>query len=255
MVRQFLATVAERAPSVLPWAPLIARTIGVAVPDTDETRELDEEFVRPRLARAVMDLLAGLLPTSGLLVVDDAHYMDEASADLFRHLAETVGLTSWLICIARRDVSTGFVAPEGAARIELGPLDRVAALELARRVTDGSALSPRQLGIIVERSAGNPLFLRELLAAAEHHGDVEGLPDTIDDVVAARIDSLSSDDRFLLRQLSVLGRSFPVELARDALDEMPHLSDPVWRRLDEFVVRDGNGGARVPERSPTGQRL
>ncbi len=236
---QFLATVADEAPDVLPWAPLIARTIGVSVPDTDETRELDEEFVRPRLARAVLDLLAALLPASGLLVVDDAQYMDDASADLFGYLAEAVGLTSWLICIARRDVSTGFVAPEGTVRVELGPLDRDAALELVRRAAEDSTLSPRQLDTIVDRSAGNPLFLRELFAAAEQEGDVDHLPDTIDGVVAARIDSLSSDDRYLLRQLSVLGRSFPFDLARDVLDELPHPSDQVWRRLDEFVVRDG----------------
>jgi tetratricopeptide (TPR) repeat protein len=232
---------------VLPWAPLIARTVGVTVPDTDETRELDEEFVRPRLARAVMDLLAALLPVSGLLVVDDAQYMDEASSDLFGYLAEAVGLTSWLICIARRDVRTGFVAPEGTPRVELGPLDRGAALDLVRRASEDSNLSPRQLDAIVDRSAGNPLFLRELLAAAELEGDVEHLPDTIDGVVAARIDSLSSDDRFLLRQLSVLGRSFPFDLARDVLEELPHPSDPVWRRLDEFIVLDG--GARLGFRS------
>ena len=98
---------------------------------------------------------------------------------------------------------------------------------------------PRQLDTIVDRSAGNPLFLRELLAAAEQEGDVDHLPDTIDGVVAARIDSLSSDDRFLLRQLSVLGRAFPFDLARDVLEELPHPSDPVWRRLDEFIVLDG----------------
>jgi len=241
VAREFLAAVGDQAPDVLPWAPLIARTIGVSVPDTDETRELDEEFVRPRLARAVMDLLAALLPASGLLVVDDAQYMDEASADLFGYLAEAVGLTSWLICIARRDVTSGFVAPEGTARVELGPLDRGAALELVRRAAEDSTLSPRQLDTIVDRSAGNPLFLRELFAAAEQEGDVDHLPDTIDGVVAARIDSLSSDDRYLLRQLSVLGRSFPFDHARDVLDELPHPSDQVWRRLDEFIVQDGGG--------------
>ena len=239
LAAQFLSAVAEQAPAVLPWAPLIARTIGVSVPDTAETRELDEEFVRPRLARAVLDLLAALLPASGLLVIDDAQYMDEASADLFGYLAEAVGLTSWLICVARRDVSSGFVAPEGTARIELGPLDRGAALDLVRRAAEDSTLSPRQLDTIVDRSAGNPLFLRELLAAAEQEGDVDRLPDTIDGVVAARIDSLSSDDRFLLRQLSVLGRSFPFDLARDVLEELPHPSDQAWRRLDEFIVLDG----------------
>jgi len=234
----FLSVVGDRAPDVLPWAPLIARAIGIPVEDTDETRELSEEFRRPRLAQAVVDLLGGLLPPSGVLCIDDAHFMDEASADLFGHLAQAVGLTSWLICIARRDVGTGFTAPDGfATRIDIGPLDRADALELAHRVTSDGALSPRVVDALVDRSGGNPLFLRELLAAALAGGDVDNLPDTVDGVVAARIDSLATDDRFLLRQLSVLGRSFPVDLARAALDELPHGSDPVWRRLDEFVSR------------------
>ena len=143
---QFLATVAERAPVVLPWAPLIARAIGVPVAETDETRELDEEFRRPRLARAVLDLLAGLLPASGLLCIDDAHFMDEASADLFGYLAESVGLTSWLICFARRDVDIGFIAPDGSSiRIEVGPLEPDDVVELARTVSADQALSPRAL--------------------------------------------------------------------------------------------------------------
>jgi class 3 adenylate cyclase/tetratricopeptide (TPR) repeat protein/ABC-type cobalamin transport system ATPase subunit len=234
---QFLAVVRDRAPAVLPWAPLIARAIGVPLEDSDETRDLDEEFRRPRLAQAVVDLLAGLLPASGLLCIDDAHFMDEASSDLFGHLAAAVGSTSWLICIARRDLDVGFTAPaESASRIDVGPLDRADALELAHLVTADRALSPRVIGALVDRSGGNPLFLRELLAAALGGGDVDDLPDTVDGVVAARIDSLASDDRFLLRQLSVLGQSFPVDLARDALDELPHSSDPVWRRLDEFVT-------------------
>jgi class 3 adenylate cyclase/tetratricopeptide (TPR) repeat protein len=240
MAEQFLTTVASRAPEVLPWAPLIGRAIGIPVAETEETRELDDEFRRPRLARAVLDLLAGLLPESGLLSIDDAHFMDEASADLFKYVAESVGLTSWVICLARRDLDTGFTAPEGASiRIDVGPLSRADVVELAQTVTADLAMSPRALDVLVDRSGGNPLFLRELLAAARDGGDVEQLPDTIDDVVSARIDSLSSDDRFLLRQLSVLGQSFEADLAREVLDELPHLTDPVWRRLDGFVVRDG----------------
>ncbi len=69
--------------SVLPWAPLIAGAMDLSVPETAETRELDEEFRRPRLAQAVIDLLAHLLPDPGLFTIEDAHFMDEASADLF----------------------------------------------------------------------------------------------------------------------------------------------------------------------------
>ena len=96
--------------------------IGVSVPETPESRDLEEEFRRPRLARAVIDLLAVLLPDRGLFIIEDAHNMDEASADLFGHLAVAVGGTSWLWCTTRSDVASGFVAPEeSSTRIDARP--------------------------------------------------------------------------------------------------------------------------------------
>ena len=240
LAEQFLATVTAHAPAVLPWAPLVAQAIDLTVPDTNEVRELDEEYRRPRLARAVLDLLAGVLPPRGLLCIDDAHFMDEASADLMAHLAEAAPVSSWLTVVSRRPVDTGFVAPEDIVpRLDLGPLPDVDAHALARVVSSGGTLTPRQLDTVVSRSGGNPLFLRELVAAALGGGDVDTLPDTVDGVVATRIDGLSTDDRFLLRRLAVLGQSFPLDLARDVLEDLPHASDPAWRRLDEFLVRDG----------------
>ena len=50
---------------------------------------------------------------------------------------------------------------------------------------------------------------------------VDTLPDSVEEVVAARIDRLSSDDRHLLRRLSVLGQSAPLDLAREVVDELP----------------------------------
>jgi tetratricopeptide (TPR) repeat protein len=168
--------------------------------------------------------------------------MDEASADLFAHLAAAAPASSWLTVVSRRPGATGFVAPEDvASRLELGPLSPADARELATAVSAGATLTAHQIDAVVDRSGGNPLFLRELVAATVGGGHVDELPDTIDDVVAARIDSLSTDDRFLLRRLAVLGQSFSVDLARGVLDDLPHSSDPAWRRLDEFLTRDDEG--------------
>ena len=82
--------------------------------------------------------------------------------------------------------------------------------------------------------------------AALGDGDVESLPDTVEGLVAMRIDSLSTDDRFLLRRLAVLGMAFPIDLARDVLEDLPHTSDPVWRRLDGMVVLDDAGTMGFP---------
>ncbi len=239
----FLTRVGQRAPAVLPRAPLIAIALGLSVPETAETRDIEEEFRRPRMAEAVIDLLADLLPDSGLLTVEDAHFMDEASADLFGHLAALVGASSWLICVTRRDGVGVFVAPEEyATRLELPPLGVDEATELAHLATADAPLPQHRIDVLVARAAGNPLFLRELLAVASQGDELEELPDSVEQVVAARIDRLSPDDRTLLRRISVLGQSFPHELLAEVVEDVPAEFDPAWERLEEFVVRDGFGG-------------
>ena len=174
--RQFLTAVAERAPALLAWAPLIAQAVDLTLPETPETRELEEEFRRARLADAIFELLGHLLPQSVLLSVEDAHFMDEASADLFETLSASVGATSWLICVTRRDVETGFVGAADCTRIELGPLDDDGATRLAELATHDTPLAANELGLLVKRSGGNPLFLRELLTAAMGGASVDAAP-------------------------------------------------------------------------------
>ena len=60
----------------------------------------------------------------------------------------------------------------------------------------------------MERGAGNPLFLRELASVGEKSDDAEDLPETVEALVATRIDQLAPGDRALLRWASVLGVSF-----------------------------------------------
>ncbi len=239
---RFLDELARRAPGLLPWAPLIAGAIGVTVPETPESEDLEEEFRRPRLASVVIELLAELLPDAGMFVIEDAHNMDEASADLFGHLAAAVGTTSWMWCTTRRGLHSGFVAPEGSTtRIELGPLSEEAALELAQAATDDAPLSERELALLVSRSGGNPLFLRELIAAARSGDAVESLPESIEEVATARIDRLPADARQLLRRMSVLGQSFPIDLLADVVEDLPGPDDLTWHQMDDFIKRDGTG--------------
>ncbi len=123
----------------------------------------------------------------------------------------------------------------------LGPLAEDAALELARAASEDAPLSERELSLLVARSGGNPLFLRELIAAARSGDAVENLPESIEEVAAARIDRLPVDARRLLRRMSVLGQSFSVDLLADVVDDLPEPDDPTWDQVEEFVIRDGAG--------------
>ena len=240
---QFLSELGRRAPSLVPWAPLIGMAIAVTVPETRETLELEEEFRRTKLAEVSIALLAALLPQAGLITVEDAHFMDEASADLFGHVARTVRFTSWIWCVTRRDVSSGFIAPDDTptSRIELHPLSQAEATELALAATHETPLPASELQLLVDRSGGNPLFVRELVAAVQNGDSIGALPGSIEDVVVARIDRLAATDRHLLRRMSVLGQSFSADLLGDVVDDVPDRTDPIWGRLEPFIVQEESG--------------
>ena len=63
---------------------------------------------------------------------------------------------------------------------------------------------------VAERSGGNPLFAEEMVRRlAEEEGDgIAELPDTVQAVLAARLDALDPFERRLVQQASVVGRTF-----------------------------------------------
>ena len=64
--------------------------LGLDLPPTPETTALDERFVPERIATTVEALLAGLVPDAALVVIDDVHFMDEASVELIGRLARGI---------------------------------------------------------------------------------------------------------------------------------------------------------------------
>jgi tetratricopeptide (TPR) repeat protein len=99
-----------------------------------------------------------------------------------------------------------------------------------------------EVAAITERAAGNPLFLQELAASAgaEDEAGTE-LPESVEAMVAARIDKLAPSDRTLLRYAAVMGVSFSAELVGHVLATEDPSASPdseTWDRLAEFVERD-----------------
>jgi class 3 adenylate cyclase/tetratricopeptide (TPR) repeat protein len=231
------------APELVPWLPLLGAPLDLSIEQTEETRVLEDQFRQAKLAELTSRFLALTLPTATLLEVEDAQWMDDASAGLLKILAAEVGERPWLIVITRREFSSGFVLPEGpdSLSMEVRPLARENAFELALAMTEASPLSPHVVAGLAERSGGNPLFLRELLAATRA-GGIESLPESVEDLVTARIDLLAPADRRLLRQASVLGLSFSKELFAAVIPGgLPRRKDPIWLRLGDFLERDADG--------------
>src|SRR5262249_5889987 len=104
---------AELDPDLSPWLPLAALPLDVPVEPTLEVDELQPAFRRARLHGVVEQVLGKLLSEPTLLVIEDVHWMDEASAELLRHLAGQVSSKPWLVCATRRPVGGGFSAGGG----------------------------------------------------------------------------------------------------------------------------------------------
>jgi predicted ATPase/class 3 adenylate cyclase len=231
--------------TLAPWAPLLAAPLDVEVESTPEVDDLDPAFWRARLHGVMGTLLGHLLDSPTLLVLDDVHWMDEASAELLRYLGTQLPTRPWLTCTTRRPEPGGFVAAEGtpplpALTLRLEPLPLEDARALAVAAAGDRRLSEVELGALMERGAGNPLFLQELASAGEGTAEAEELPETVEALVATRIDQLAPGDRALLRWASVLGVSFSGALIADVLEGDPLVAagSEAWTRLGQFVERD-----------------
>ena len=230
------------APELGAWAPLVGAVVDVVLPDTPETSELAPAYRSQRQGEVMVELLAHLSPDPTVIIVEDAHWMDEASSDLLRHVAASVDTRPWLLCLTRRDVKTGFVAPEeDSVQLRLEPLEGAEATELVQATVGDAPFPPHVVATLAERSGGNPLFLLELVSAARDTDDIESLPDSVEAVIAARIDRLSVDDRRFLRRVSVLGRTTPLKMLDAVLDDVPGAGDSIWPRLEEFIAVDSAG--------------
>jgi class 3 adenylate cyclase/tetratricopeptide (TPR) repeat protein len=232
-------------PSLLPWLPLLAVVLDIAVPDTPAVEQLAPDFRTTRLHEVVLRFLRRQLPAWALIELADAHLMDAASAALSQALARELPLLPWLVVVSRRDRETGFTAAPSAhvVRLELEPLKGADALALAEAVTDASPLPPHVVALAAERSGGSPQFLRDLLRAAAS-GSTE-LPDSIESAALARLDRLAPADRTLVRRASVLGLRFHPRYLDDLLgDDVPTPTADTWSRLALYFEEDEDGYLR-----------
>jgi tetratricopeptide (TPR) repeat protein len=245
IVAELTVAVAAADPELMPWLPLLAAPFDVHVSETAEVRRIAAEFRPARVQESVIRLLRALLPEPALILFEDVHLMDRASADLLTALARQLPETPWLVAATRRDEETGFVAPSiaGVVHLEPAPLSPDDTLALAEAVTERSPIPPSTLAQVAERSAGSPQFLRDLLRAVAD--GVEDLPDSIEAAAMARIDRLSRGDRALVRRVAVLGLNFDTRLVPLVLDDdMPPPDASTWQRLWRYFADDGGGRRR-----------
>jgi class 3 adenylate cyclase len=198
---------------------------------------------RDRLHEAWIDLIAELAAERPVvLLVEDVHWAEDPLLDLLQRLLRDVRGPVLLVVTGRPELvdRPGWGAGRrSASLLWLEPLSD----EETGRLVDAllaATLPPSMRALVVERSEGNPLFAEELVGSLIDRGVLENagagwrlheppadfdVPDTVQAVLAARIDLLPPLEKAALQAASVVGRTFWAGPVRELLaGEYPDLA-------------------------------
>ena len=233
-------------------AALIGRLLGVEVPqelvpDEDDPERLRESFFSA--LRSGVEAIASRRPI--VIAFEDIHWADDGMLDAIEHLAQWVRAPLMLVCLARDELLDRRPSWGGgrrsATQLLLDPLSAGQTLELvAALIPGGSEVVPA----VVERSGGNPLFAEEMARRiAEDGAQGSQLPDTVQGVLAARLDSLEPFERRVVQQAAVVGRTFwEGSLLALAESEGRDLDSALWSLQEKDILAPASEGRLAGER-------
>jgi class 3 adenylate cyclase len=221
---------------------------------------------RDRFQDAWVEFLEELVAQRpAVTLIEDVHWAEEQLLDLLERLVRDTRGPLLLIVTARPELLEQH--PGWGARVP-GATVAVEALsaENAARMLDallGGALPARLGEVVIERGEGNPFYVEELLATLIDRGLLQPrngswqlaelpadftVPDTVQAVVAARIDLLEPGEKHALQAASVIGRVFWARPVYELLEEV----QPDLRVLeDRDFIRRRPGSSMAGDREYT----
>ncbi len=197
----------------------------------------------PWAAREWAESLAAGRPL--VLVFEDTHWAEEPLLTLIEHLATRVRDARVLIlCLARLELLETYPEWGGGrvrgAAIELGALTDEHADQLVGALLVDAALPPELRREVLEKTEGNPLYVEETVRMlTEGSREPASIPDTVQALIAARLDRLPREARTVLRRAAVIGRVFwrgAIAYASSDLDELDDVLETLLLR--DFILRE-----------------
>jgi class 3 adenylate cyclase/tetratricopeptide (TPR) repeat protein len=150
-----------------------------------------------------------------VLVFEDLHWADDGLLDFVDHLADwSSGVPLFVVGTARPELLDRRPGWGGgklnATTLALSPLADAEAAQIISRVLEQALLPAETQQVLLERAGGNPLYAEQFARLYVERGSAEDLPlpETIQGIIAARLDGLASDEKRLLQDAAVLGKVF-----------------------------------------------
>ncbi len=191
-------------------SPYLLHLLGIKE-GTESVATLSPEVVKVRMLEALRQLMLRWSQHDPLvLVVADLHWVDEISEEYFVSLVEVIaGARILLVSTYRPGYRPRWMEKSYATQIALGPLTPQDGLDIMHSVFGTVQVPDSLVQLILSKAEGNPFFLEELARAVREEGGrtpIGPVPDTIQEVLLARIDRLPPQEKRLLQAAAVIGK-------------------------------------------------
>jgi predicted ATPase/class 3 adenylate cyclase len=173
LVAQLEATLEGLNPEWRVRLPLLGDLLDLPLPENATTAALDPRLRQQALFTLAIELIQASAEKQPLaLVIEDAHWMDEASRELATALARVIPHSPLLFLLTQRPPIDEPTLPEldslpGYSQLELGSLagDGISALVANLLETPIAQVSPLAISLIQAQAQGNPFFAEEIVSA------------------------------------------------------------------------------------------
>ncbi|NJL26430.1 MAG: hypothetical protein HC897_00455 [Thermoanaerobaculia bacterium] len=238
-MRSSLEAVGCDVPSTLPY---LLTLLGVA-DTTGALAQLEPLAIQKRTFAAMRAMITHASRQALVIIeLEDLHWIDETSEGFLAALVEAIPAARILLLLTyRAGYQPRWMDKSYATQIALRQLTSADSQTLVGGILRRARLNESLAPGIVEKAEGNPFFLEELAQSVLERGhEAEtSVPDSIQGLIAARIDRLPPEHKRLLQSASVLGRSFPLALL-EAIWDRPAPAVPLLEDLKrwEFLFEE-----------------
>lgn len=258
------ARLAELGPPADADMALLYDFLGVAEADSALLPGLNPKVRHARLLSLVRELVKHDAATTCVILIEDLHWLDEASEEFVATLVEAAAGTQTMVVLNfRPSYRLPWAQFDNFQKVEL---DQLSSSEIENLVR--SLIGPRQelheiCRLVVKRSGGNPFFAEELVRSladggflaegadlrAEALGAIErSLPPTVQAVIGARLDRLGEPEKTLLQMCAIIGKEIPLAV-------LEHMASPLASVIEKGLDGLCHAELILPQPAVGGRRF
>jgi tetratricopeptide (TPR) repeat protein len=202
--------------------------------DDEKYPQLDHGQKKMRIFEGLRDVLVATSQHKPLVVaVEDLHWIDKTSEEFLSYLIDWIANSRILIILLYRPEYTHqWGSKSHYSKIGIDHLSAKTSAELVQVILTDGAVDPELKELILGRASGNPLYVEELTQSLLENGTIQKkdqeyvlvrkpsdiqVPDTIQGIIAARIDRVEKNLKRIMQVASVIGREFAFRILQSIM--------------------------------------